>query len=62
MIKKKIKLFNPGKVIIPVGHPNPPISHELDAALVLSQHYQTTVEFIVPVDDYKRKTADIFYA
>ena len=60
MFKKKIKQLNPGKVVIPVGHPNPPESHELDAALLLSQHYQTTVEFIVPVDDYKRKTADIF--
>ena len=31
----------------------------MDVALVLSRHYQTTVEFIVPVDDYKRKSADI---
>jgi hypothetical protein len=59
MNKKKIKRVNSGQVIIPNGHPNPPEPHEVDAALVLSRHYQTTVEFIVPVDDYKRKSADI---
>jgi len=33
--------------------------HEVDVALVLARHYQTAVEFIVPIDDYKRKSADI---
>ena len=46
-------------MIIPVGHPNPPESHELGVAMVLADHYQTSVEFLVPIDDYKRKTADI---
>ena len=59
MSKKKSKRMNSGKVIIPNGHPNPPTPHEMDVALVLSRHYQNTVEFIVPIDDYKRKSADI---
>jgi len=56
---KKPKQFNPGKVIIPVGHPNPPAHHEIDVATILASHYQTTVEFIMPIDDFKRKTPDI---
>jgi hypothetical protein len=59
MAKKKCKQKNPGQVIIPTDHPNPPEQHEVDAAYVLARHYQTTVEFLVPVDDYKRKSADI---
>ena len=55
---KKRKQINPGRVIIPGDHPNPPLPHEVDAALVLVRHYHTNVEFIIPVDDYKRKTAD----
>jgi len=47
------------KVIIPGNHPSPPESHEVDAALVLSRHFNCSVEFIIPVDDYKRKSADI---
>ena len=57
--KRKPKQFNQGKVIIPVGHPNPPEPHEEDVAKLLALHYGTTVEFIVPIDDYKRKSADI---
>jgi hypothetical protein len=59
MIKKKNNQENSGQVIIPNNHPNPPLPHEMDAALILSRHYQTTVEFIVPIDDYLRKSADI---
>jgi len=55
----KKKQINPGKVVIPVGHPNPPEQHEVDAALVLACHYKCTVEFRIPVQDYKRKNADI---
>ena len=58
MVKKNLKK-NIGQVIIPAGHPNPPEPHEVDAAYILARHYQETVEFIVPVDDYKRKSADI---
>jgi hypothetical protein len=56
---KKYKTINPGQVIIPTGHPNPPELHEIDAAFVLSRHYKCSVEFLIPTDDYKRKTADI---
>ena len=59
MNKKKRKIQNPGQVIIPVGHPNPPEPHEVDVAMILACHYQTTVEFLVPVDDFMRKSADI---
>jgi len=57
--RKKRKQKSLGQVIIPLGHPNPPEPHEVDSAMILARHYQTTVEFIVPVDDYKRKSADI---
>ena len=59
MAKKKRKPSNIGQVIIPTDHPNPPEQHEVDAAYILARHYQTVVEFLVPVDDYKRKSADI---
>ena len=48
-----------GTIIIPGGHPNPPEPYEIDVALILAQHYQTEVEFLIPIDDYKRKTPDI---
>ena len=59
MFKKKRVEQNPGKVIIPGGLPSPPELHELDVAYVLGRHYRTDVEFIIPVDDYMRKSADI---
>ena len=59
MGKKKNKRDNSGQVIIPAGHPNPPEPHEIDVAMILARHYQTSVEFLIPVDDYKRKSADI---
>jgi len=59
IFKKKPKQFNIGKVITPVGHPNPPEPHEEEIAKILAAHYGTTVEFIIPIDDYKRKTPDI---
>jgi len=59
MIKKKDKSVNPGKVIIPTGHPKRPEEHEVDTAWVLARHYRTTVEFLVPVDDYKRTSPDV---
>jgi len=51
--------INPGQVIIPVDHPNPPEPHEVSAARLLAQHYRCTVAFLTPIDDYLRKTADI---
>jgi predicted phage-related endonuclease len=59
MAKKKRERGNVCKVEIPNNHPNPPEQHEINVAMILSRHYQTTVEFIVPIDDYKRKSADI---
>ena len=57
--KKKSQALNPGKVIKPAAHPNPPSQIEEDIARLLALHYRTTVEFIIPIDDYKRKSADI---
>jgi len=59
MANRKNKQQNPGKVIIPVNHPNPPEKHEVDTATILACHFQCTIEFLVPIDDFKRKTADI---
>ena len=59
MAKRKGKQLNPGQVIIPVSHPNPPEPHEVDAAMILARHFRCVVEFLVPIDDYKRKTPDI---
>ena len=59
MGKSKDKQQNLGKVIIPTNHPNQPEPHERDIAWILAHHFQCTVEFLIPVDDYKRKTADI---
>ena len=59
MAKKKDKIQNPGEVIVPVNHPRRPEQHELDAAYTLAHHYQTTVKFLVPIGDYKRKSPDI---
>ena len=58
MFKKK-KNQNRGQVIIPENHPNPPLPHEVNIASVLAGHYQSVVQFIIPVDDYKRKSADV---
>jgi hypothetical protein len=59
MFKKKSKEINPGKVITPVDLRKPLEDYEIDAANILARHYKCDVEFIVPIDDYKRKTADI---
>ena len=59
MGKRKEKQLYLGQVIIPTNHPNPPEQHEIDAAWILARHFQCTVEFLTPVDDYMRKTADI---
>jgi len=59
MAMKKRKQKNNGQVIISTDHPNPPELHEIEAAWILARHYQCTVEFLTPLDDYKRKTADI---
>jgi hypothetical protein len=56
---KKNKKVNRGQVIIPAAHINSPEPHEIEAAWILARHYGCTVEFLIPVDDYKRKTPDM---
>ena len=46
------------QVIIPANLPNPPEPHEVEVARIISKHYQQTIEFLKPIDDYKRKTPD----
>jgi len=46
------------QVIIPTNLPNPPETHEVESAWILAKHYGHIVEFLKPVDDYKRKTPD----
>jgi hypothetical protein len=58
MVNKKKTQNKLVQVIIPVNHPNPPEPHEVDAAMVLARHYQSSVEFVIPINDYKRKNAD----
>jgi hypothetical protein len=46
-------------IIIPKNHPNPPEKHEVEMAQILADYFLCDVEFLVPIDDYKRKTPDI---
>jgi hypothetical protein len=48
-----------GQVIIPPNNPNPPERHEIEVAEILAVHYKCIVEFLIPIDDYMRKTPDI---
>jgi hypothetical protein len=47
------------QVIVPANHPNPPESHEVEAAWILARHYSTVVEFLIPVEGYGVKSQDI---
>jgi hypothetical protein len=58
LMAKKGKKQNTGQVIIPTGHPNPPEPHEMDTAWVVASHFGCIIEFLVPTDDFKRKTPD----
>jgi hypothetical protein len=58
-MRKKIKKINQGQVIIPTGQTKPPEPHEVEAAWILARHYSCTVVFLIPIDDYKRKTPDM---
>jgi len=58
-MRKSDRQQNLGKVIIPIGLNSPPEPHEIDAAQILAQYFRCDVEFLVPVDDYLRKSADI---
>ena len=46
-------------VITPDNNPCPPSENEIDVAWILAYHFKCVVEFIIPLDDYKRKTPDI---
>jgi len=59
MAKKTQRQQILGKVILPTNNPNPPEEHEIDVAYILAKYYRTAVEFILPIYDYKRKSADI---
>jgi hypothetical protein len=52
------KIRNPD-VIIPPNHPNPPEKHEVEVAWILARHFNTVVEFLIPVNNYGRKSQDI---
>jgi hypothetical protein len=58
-MRKKNKKINQGQVIISTGQTKPPEPHEVEAAWILARHYSCTVVFLIPVDDYKRKTLDM---
>jgi hypothetical protein len=45
-------------VIIPDNHPNPPDEYEQKAAWILAKHFNCIVEFIIPINSYKRTTVD----
>jgi len=47
------------EVIIPENHPNPPEEHEVEAAWILARHFNAKVDFLIPIDGYGIKTADI---
>ena len=49
------------KVIIPSNLDNPPEENEIQIAQIVANHYNARVEFLRPVDDYKRKTPDIMF-
>jgi len=55
---KPIKTVN-GNVYTPDNMMPQPEHHEKDIAYILSIHFNCDVFFIMPVDDYKRKTPDI---
>jgi hypothetical protein len=52
-----MKKKNAQMIISPTIIP-PPEDHEISAALILAGHYNCTIEFLKPLDGYKRKTPD----
>jgi hypothetical protein len=58
-MSKKNKKINRGQVIIPTEQTKPPEPHEVEVAWILARHYSCTVVFLIPIDDYKRKTPDM---
>jgi hypothetical protein len=50
---------NNPEIIVPDGLNAAPEEREFGAALILAHYFRTDVEFLRPVDDYKRKTPDV---
>ena len=46
------------QVIISESISPPPEKHEVSAAWILARHYNCCIEFLKPLDGYKRKTPD----
>jgi hypothetical protein len=46
------------QVIISPSINPPPEEHEVSAAWILARHYNCPIEFLKPLDGYKRKTPD----
>ncbi|MDR0854330.1 MAG: hypothetical protein LBN34_08165 [Clostridiales Family XIII bacterium] len=49
---------NEPKVIISQNIIPPPEEHEISAAWILAKHFHCSIEFLKPLDGYKRKTPD----
>jgi len=47
------------KVVTPTNLNNPPEDNEIQIAQIIANHYNAKVEFLRPIDDYKRKTPDV---
>ena len=58
-MKRKYMQQNFGRVIVPANLHTSPEPHELEVARILADHFFCDVEFLIPIDDYLRKTADI---
>ncbi|MDR1952900.1 MAG: hypothetical protein LBQ21_00235 [Clostridiales Family XIII bacterium] len=46
------------KIIISASIVPPPEEHEISAAWILARHFNCAIEFLKPLDGYKRKTPD----
>jgi len=58
-MKSKESCHSVGRVITPAKHNKSPELHELKTAHILAEHYSCDVEFLIPIADYLRKSADI---
>ena len=50
--------MNKAKVIISGNINPPPEEHEVSAAWILAYHYKCRIDFLKPLEGYKRKTPD----
>jgi len=47
------------QVVPPDEMKNPPQPHEIEAAEIVAEHFNYVIQFLEPLDDYKRKTPDV---